>query len=547
MELRELPDKTWNAHEKKRFLKDATKASTEEFDPDEFEHEGFEDRQRFVDEYVPSLAAEERLRAELDEFRPPRLNSMNDSSYQALVIRYGVLRTLIKQLNYKMTKQELLEGVQSWQKGIIDNFDEDGFDEDDDLLHLARAGVDYKSELNDSELHMIHSYFRLHNKSEERRHHYYTWLDFFKRLASIDRFPKISRSDKPEHALDTIKQGVWSLQEQAILYEVKDKDGNDVVGIPEDYIPFIRDWLDYEMSYDNYLNMLEEIEYFDSQSRLLEAANKFDVETARSNQERRENIARAGVSPTELLSELLTNDELQEVIDKFGLEANRRRNSDMIDKIIEYFEHSQKYADMDTDGPTIDLYLSSFEEISDGNIERVPPQLQGEVPDEEDTAKRLDMLFEEATAEIFNEAFNLDGTYLKGYTASGTVPDGEVEQDGSWLLWDNKRRSGGFHLDSDTRSKIKNYIDTKNQQHDVEWFLIIAPEFSSNTEKEATKLETQTGIDIRMITASDFRSLAEFWSEKFAEDGRELPLSVFYGGDVIDLEPVKESLEEMFS
>lgn len=30
-----------------------------------------------------------------------------------------------------------------------------------------------------------------------------TWLDFFKRLSVIDRSPKISRSERPEHALDT--------------------------------------------------------------------------------------------------------------------------------------------------------------------------------------------------------------------------------------------------------------------------------------------------------------------------------------------------------
>lgn len=547
MELRELPDRDWNSHEKRRFLKDRTKTSTDDFDPDSFEHEGFDDRQRFVEKYVPALASEERLEAELNDFRPPRMSSMNDSSYQSLVIRYGVLRTLIKQLDYDMEKQELLESVQTWQRNIIENFDGSDFNEDDELLHLARAGVDYKSELNDSELHMIHSYFSLHNKSKNRRHNYYTWLDFFKRLAAIERFPKISRSDKPEHALDTIKQGVWSLQEQAMVYEVKDSEGRDIVGIPEDYIPFVRDWLDYEMSHDNYLSMLNQISYFDSQSLLIEAAERFDVETARSNQRRRKNIAKAGVSPTELLSELLTNSELQEIIDEFGLEANRRRNDNMIAKIIEYFEHSQKYANMESDEPTVDLYLRSFEEISDGNIERIPPQLQSEVPDEENPVRRLDMLFEEATAEIFENAFNLGGTTLKGYTATGTVPDGEIEQDGSWLLWDNKRRSGKFQLDSDTRSKIKDYIDTKNQQHDVEWFLILAPEFSTSAEKEAIKLEKKVGVDIRMITADDFRSLAGFWSERFAKDGRELPMSVFYGSGIVDLEPVKESLDEQFS
>lgn len=547
MELRELPDKKWNALEKDRFLKDSSKTKTDDFDPDVFEHEGWEDRERFVEKYVPALADEGRLEAELNDFRPPRLSSMNDSPYQALALRYGILRTLIKQLDYQMEKQDLFESVQNWQKNVIEAFAEEDYPEDDDLLHLARAGVEYESQLNDSELNLIHSYFQLHNEAQDRRHNHYTWLDFFKRLSAIDRFPKISRSDKPEHALDTIKQGVWSLQEQAILYEVKNTDSDDIVGIPEDYVQFVRDWLDYEMSFENYVHMLEQIEPLDNRSRLSEAVDKFDVETSRSNQEKRENLAKAGVFPSELLSEMLTNKELKQVLDDFGLEASRNQNADMIDTIIEYFEHSQKYSDVGTDEPLEVLYLRSFEEISDGNIERIPPQLQKAVPDDEDYDEKLDMLFEEATAEIFQEAFNLDGTNMKGYSSTGTVPDGEVEQDGSWLLWDNKRRTGDFKLDADTRAKIKDYIDTKSQQHDVEWFLIIAPGFSKNAEKDALKLEKQVGIDIRLMTAGDFRSLAEFWTERFDDNGRELPLSVFYGAGEIDLEPIKESLEEQFS
>lgn len=547
MELRELPDKNWNAHEKKRFLKDSTKTETDGFDPDTFEHEGFEDREKYVEKYVPALADTDRLDAELNDFRPPRLGSMNDSPYQALVIRYAILRTLIKQLDYKMELQELLQTVQEWQLDIIENFTEDMFEDDDDLLHLARAGVEYQSELNDSELHMLYSYFELHNNATGKKHNYYTWLDIFKRLASIGRFPKISRSDKPEHALDTIKQGVWSLQEQAILYEVKDADGNDIVGIPEDYIDYIRDWLYYEMSHENYLNMLEEIEYFDDQDTLIEIADIFGIDTALSNQERRENITKAGVFPSELLHETLTNEQLQGIVDEYGLEADRRRNAAMIDSIIEYFEHSQKYEDVGTDEPLVNLYLSSIEEISDGNVERVPPQLQKTVDTDDDTDRKLDMLFEEATAVIFEETFNLAGTELKGHTASGTVPDGEIEQDGRWLLWDNKRRSGRFELDSNTRSKIKTYIDTKSQQHDVEWFLIIAPDFSNGSEDRAAKLEMQLGIDIRLIQTNDLRSLARFWQDRFDGGDRELPLSIFYGSGAFDLEPVKDALEEQFA
>ena len=66
----------------------------------------------------------------------------------------------------------------------------------------------------------------------------------------------MSRSEKPEHALDTIEKGLWSLQEQAIVYEISDADNEDIVGIPEDYAEYVRDWLYYEMSEENYLKML---------------------------------------------------------------------------------------------------------------------------------------------------------------------------------------------------------------------------------------------------------------------------------------------------
>lgn len=102
--------------------------------------------------------------------------------------------------------------------------------------------------------------------------------------------------------------------------------------------------------------------------------------------------------------------------------------------------------------------------------------------------------------------FNLRGTSLLGQHANGIVADGEIEQDGKWLLWDNKRRRREFKLGSNTQSKIKNYIDTKNQQHNVEWFLIIAPEFTEMAKTNANKLEMQAGgVDIRLVKAADFK------------------------------------------
>jgi hypothetical protein len=540
-------DKNWKSHERKRFVKDSTKSKTEAFDPESFKHDGLEDREKYLETYVPALAEEERLGIELNDFTPPRLNTINDSPYQALVIRYGILRMLIQQLDYNVEKEALLEDVQAWQQKIIEDFSEEDFPDDDELLHLAKAAVDYGSDVDDSELHMVYSYFELHNRAQDRKHEYYTWLDFFKRLSAIDRFPKVSRSEKPEHALDTIEKGLWSLQEQAIVYEVYDPEKGDLVGIPEDYADYIRDWLYYEMSDDNFRKMLEQLAPFDRQSTLIEASEMFGI-TAKNygrNEKRRENIVKAGVFPSELLDEVLLKDELKDIVDQYGLDAHKLKKDEMIEKTIEYFEQSQKY--LDEGEADVDLYLKCFEDIADGTVELIPPQIQ-ELVEEEDQSTKMDMLFEETTAEIFEEIFNLKGTTLLGQIASGIVADGEVEQDGKWLLWDNKRRAGKFKLGSNTQAKIKNYIDTKNQQHDVEWFLIIAPDFTERAKMNADQLEKQVGgIDIRLVKSADFKRLATFWQDTYDKDGRELPLSIFYGSNELNLESTKKALKREFS
>jgi len=546
MHLRDLIDQEWNSYEQKRFFNDETKTGTDSFDPESFKHDGFSDRESYLNTYAPALADEARIEAELNDFTPPRLSELNDSPYQALVIRYGILRQLIQQPEYSMPKEGLLENVQTWQHRILTEYDEEDFSKDDDLLHLARAAVDYKSDVDDSELHMVYSYFELHNRSQSTKQEYYTWLDFFKRLSAIDRFPKVRRSDSPEHARDTIEKGLWSLQEQALVYEVTGESTNELVGIPEDYVDYIRDWLYYEMSEDNYMRMLEALEPFDRQSVLVNARDHFDIDskTGGRNDRRRESLVKGGVFPSELLNYALAKDELKTVVDRYGLDAHKQKTDEMIGAIIEYFEQSQK--SVDDDDPDVELYLSAYEDIADGTVQQVPPQLQ-DLVDADNPSDKLDVLFEDATAEIFREVFNLAETTQLGQQASGVVADGEIKQDGQWLLWDNKRRARKFKLGSTARSKIKTYIDTKAEQHDVEWFLIIAPDFSDSAETHAKQLEMQVGKDIRLVRASDLKYLAEHWQEHYDPDDTELPLSIFYGTGLFEPDVAIDLLDQQFS
>lgn len=64
----------------------------------------------------------------------------------------------------------------------------------------------------------------------------------------------------------------------------------------------------------------------------------------------------------------------------------------------------------------------------------------------------------------------------------------------------------------------------------------------------ANKLEMQVGgVDIRLVKAADFKRLAILWQETYADGRRELPLSVFYGSDELDLDIAEEALKREFS
>jgi hypothetical protein len=547
MHLHELFDADWNSYERKRFIKDDAKTKTDSFDPESFKHDGFDDRETYLQSHVPALAEEERLAAELSNFTPPRLRDINTSPYQALVIRYAILQTLIRQPNLDMRKQDLLDTVQEWQVEIIYEYEEGDFHKTDQLLHLSQAAVKHDNDIDDSELNLIYRFMEFHNQAQDWKHEYYTWEDVFRRLSTIDRFPKVSRSEKPEHAIDTIEKGLWSLQEQAIVYEIVDRERGDVVGIPEDYTEFIAEWLCYEMSDENYLTMLEALEPFDRQGLLIEASETFGIDRQNHglNEKRRENIVAEGVYPTDLFDVVLTKEDLKAVVDRFGLDAHKRKRDEMVEATIDYFEQSQR--GVEPEANKVDLFLEFYDKIADGKVDEIPPQLQGLV-DEPDQSKKLEILFEEATAELFREIFTLGGTELLGQGASGTVADGEIEQDGKWLLWDNKRRTGEFKLGSTTRSKIKNYIDTKNQQHDVYWFIIIAPEFANSALEDANLMEKNLGgVNIRLVRADDFQSLARFWQDEFGETTKEFPLSMFNGSDLLNIDTLTRALKREFS
>ena len=90
---------------------------------------------------------------------------------------------------------------------------------------------------------------------------------------------------------------------------------------------------------------------------------------------------------------------------------------------------------------------------------------------------------------------------------------------------------------------MKSYIDTKDNQHAVEWFLIIAPDFIEHAAANATQLEIQVEKDIRPVRAAGLRTLAKLWQKNYPTADHELPLLVLYGSGIFDVDAAADLLE----
>ncbi len=479
MKLRELTEEgRWKGRKtcKKRFLNTEKKHSSENFDPsdlpkpkrlDEFEEE------------IDSLANPDRLKTELNHHELVN-NRANDSSYQFLVLKYGILNYLVRQPEYTALFDEVKEEIPKWEEKLAEEFSKENFEkqeQEDEFYFLTKAIVSYPTgdpEIRDAELNLLARFMEMKNQNMQYKSNYYTWMDFFRRAGSetLKCFPKIN--DPEPHAESTVKDTIYGLEEQGLIFDVNNADGDRVIGIPEEFVPTIKEWLNFELVEEDYRELLDSIDQF-NQPTLVDIKDEFDLPAARRNDKRKKYTIDGGVIPSDAMK--IAYEEgyrnLQSIVkDDPAIKIDATSSKEeLIDAIIKRYEGSHR----DEEKSEWELYLDNLEEISNLNIEEISTALLQDVDTDKNEKQQLQTMFEDATNAIFRDVLGWD--VVKRGQGTGKQPDGQVNFDEGIFLWDTKAAEEEFDINTNTVRQVKDYVRDYEDDHNVEAFIIITSDY----------------------------------------------------------------------
>ena len=116
-------------------------------------------------------------------------------------------------------------------------------------------------------------------------------------------------------------------------------------------------------------------------------------------------------------------------------------------------------------------------------------------------------LFEDATNYIFEKML-----LNKPLTLTGTDhPDGKLSYKDRYIMWDNKSKETAVNL-KDHMQQFERYINTADKE--VVVFLVIAPDFTPQSEQECVDYSLNNDTQILLITADELKTVAETWNKK---------------------------------
>jgi hypothetical protein len=538
MDAEKLSSIEWNKSDLKKFAESIGKKH-------EVEEAGNDVINRHQEKFFDSV----RVKGELTDLEPK--HSQLSKPYEYLVLKYGILLCLIKKTDLKTPFSDVQQEVIEWEKSISKKAESKEEVQSRPLRILSMSAAEYKNKITDEELNLIQRYIRHHNETSDTQTDKHNLQDFFLELAGEGKFPKVPKQAKEEHNRQDIKNAIYGLRNQGLVYIVKPEDTK-IVGIPKEAEKTVREWLNIAMQEGNFRSMLTELadEDWISYDEIGDVQEKFlDGREGRSYEDKIDTLVEHDIHPADVLQETLDKEEAKNIIREYNLKEimrekiNLRKSKEvLIDHIIRFFEVTGD----DEGRDDWELFLDSFYGISTFDPDRISGRLLKRIDFDQGTKKALESLFEEATASLFKNVFEYDDVKLAGQSKGNSeVADGEIKIDGGWCLWDNKGKTDGepYKITSDERRAFESYISSKRDP--VRIFVIIAPDFDERTLKELNKVNKKPEYDAEfcLIKSDDFQRLTSFIKEQ--DESFRVPVDVFDNTEVLNVDDAIELLEDI--
>lgn len=337
--------------------------------------------------------------------------------------------------------------------------------------------------------------------------------------AKLGRFPR----DKNQlHTRDDIHNIRTELQKAGILFPFRDEDNACCDIIPEEIANVIKKIHNIEMRNSSYKMLLEHkhLNKKPTLCKILEVES-IDYNPSKTIKELKEKVLML-VPPSVTLGGKtlkcgLTNEELKNLLDDLQLKTSVSKQ-EKIENIIEHFNGLRP-----TVAETEDK-RETFYQFYGQLAGRDYPKLRAKKIIEKD--RDIDSFFEQATDYLFEKKLNLTPLEMRGTDhADGTLSIGE-----HLLLWDNKSKenkgkdSGKINLKDFLIKQFHIYMEKAEKE--VDSFLVIAPDFTDESEVEAMQYKAKYGRDVVLITAKELKELAEEWSKSRSKND-PFPLGFF--------------------
>lgn len=326
--------------------------------------------------------------------------------------------------------------------------------------------------------------------------------------ARSGRFPNL---ENVLHTFSDIEDARKSLQAKGLIVCIRNSEGVMCDMIPDDIAMEIRNYYKIEIRSYGYEKL---VDYVVKKTRkqylidILTKAGKYYKKATAENvtnltvNELKSVIIRT-IQPSNLLGGFSANDGmnvegLSSWCSELGLSVSGTKKI-LIDRILQYYD-SVRRIELKTEDSREKL-VSVYSELAKRDLKFLRAN--------DIIAKDLqcEHYFEDATNYIFEKML-----LNKPLTLTGTDhPDGKLSFKDKYIMWDNKSKETPVNLKEHIQ-QFDRYI--KSSDKDVVVFMVIAPEFTSQSVQECVDYSLNNDTQILLITADELKTVAELWNKK---------------------------------
>lgn len=427
-----------------------------------------------------------------------------DSNRAVRIIAPILLRDyLLNQDDFISSTKDTDSAVLNYEKSIVDesnNFDGSKISKDFALFkHMLDAAWAYNDDISVDEKNLLETL---------RKYLSISIKEFHMLEAKSGRFPM------PENALhtyDNIDNTRKVLQSKGLIVAIKNSDGVMCDMIPDDIAQCIRKYYNIEIRAYGYEKLVDYVIKKTRKQYLIDIINKASQHFSKAKIEISNNptvselkdIILKSIQPSNLIAGFSPRDGLDITMlsawcGDLGLNVSGNKTA-LIDRILEYYDSMRKIEIKTHDER--EKLITFYSQLASRDLKN----LRANNIIEKDL--QCEHLFEDATNFLFEKMLLNKPLTLTGLDH----PDGKLSFKDKYIMWDNKSKETAVNL-KDHIQQFERYIKTSDK--DVSVFMVIGPDFTSQSIQECVDFSLNNDTQILLITAEELKTVAETWAKK---------------------------------